>query len=200
MRKQAVGPESEIRGIALLFSPLKHPSGIGRREKQESRFCKFAAFMGWSYGQTFQATDYLSRRGSSLTSLLLSISLFQILFLCCWQQKNLKGVLACPSRTVTQIISIPHTSGLKQWRGSKRGCAASSSREQRKRHSEEASARTFTACKPCLITVTVVGKDHSQEIHLSKWNPQQGFSNKRKNESVGLQKHKECKYFGATGS
>lgn len=77
MRKQAVGPESEIRGIALLFSPLKHLFGIGRNEKQESRFCKFAAFMGWSYGQTFQATNSLSRRDSSL---LLSVSLFQILF------------------------------------------------------------------------------------------------------------------------
>lgn len=87
MRKQAAGPESEIRGIALLFSPLKHPFGIGRREKQESRFCKFAVFTAWSYGKTFLATDSLSRQGSSLTSLLLSVSLFEILFLCCWLQK-----------------------------------------------------------------------------------------------------------------
>lgn len=73
MRKQAVGPESEIRGIALLFSPLKHPFMMGRREKQESRFCKFIAFTAWSYGKTFLAINSLSRQGSSLASLLLSI-------------------------------------------------------------------------------------------------------------------------------
>lgn len=82
MRKQAVGPESEIRGIALLFSPLKHAFGIGRREKQESRFCKFAVLTVWSYGKTFLATDSLSRQGSSFTSPLLSISLFEIVFFC----------------------------------------------------------------------------------------------------------------------
>lgn len=81
MRKQAVGPESEIRGIALLFSPLKHPFRIGR-EKQESRFCKFEVFTVWSYGKTFLATDSLSRQGSSFTSPLLSISLFEIAFFC----------------------------------------------------------------------------------------------------------------------
>lgn len=86
-------------------------------------------------------------------------------------KKNIQGVLACPSRTVTQIISIPHTSGLKQWCGSKRGCAASSSREQKKRHSEEARARTFTVCKPCLITVTGVGKDHSSRNTSLKVKP-----------------------------
>lgn len=85
MRKQAVGPESEIRGIALLFSPLKHPFRIRRREKEESRFCKFGAFTAWSYGKTFLATDSLSRQSSSLTSLLLCLS--EILFLCCWLQK-----------------------------------------------------------------------------------------------------------------
>lgn len=71
MRKQAVGSESEIRGIALLFSPLKHPFRIGRREKRESRFCKFAAFTTRSYGNAFLATDSLSREGSSLTPLML---------------------------------------------------------------------------------------------------------------------------------
>lgn len=80
MRKQAAGSESEIRGIALLFSPLKHPFRIGRREKQESRFCKFQVFTVWSYGTTFLATDSMSRQGSSFMSPLLSIPLFEVIF------------------------------------------------------------------------------------------------------------------------
>lgn len=112
MRKQAVGPESEIRGIALLFSPLKHPFRIRRREKQESRFCKFAAFTAWSYGKTFLATDSLSRQSSSLTSLPLSVYLRY--YSCVVGSKNSQGEVACPSRTITQITSIPRTSGLKQ--------------------------------------------------------------------------------------
>lgn len=110
MRKQAVGSESEIRGIALLFLPLKHPLRIGRREKQESRFCRFAALTTWSYGNALLAPDSLSGGGSSLVSLMLCLRYCY----CGAVSKNLQGEVACPSTTVTQIISIPHTSCLKQ--------------------------------------------------------------------------------------
>lgn len=85
------------------------------------------------HSKTFLATDSLSRQGSSLPSLLLSVLLLKILLLHCWLQK-LSGEVACPSRTVTQTIPIPHASGLKQRCGSERGCMTSSSRAREKEH------------------------------------------------------------------
>lgn len=210
MRKQAVGPEWEIRGIALLFSPLKHPFRIGRREKQESRFCKFETFTVWSYGKTFLATRSLSRQGSSFTSPLLSISLFEIVFFVV-SSKNSEGEVACPARTITQITSMPsHPLQDRSSNVKVRGAARQALAEHGKRNLE--AARTGTWQSPCAMLCTVSnGRSFSGWVptggtksiakkYFPKWIPRQGFSMERKTESVRLQKQRNTSTQGLLNS